>query len=696
MKKRGRKVFYLFLSLVGLFFIFALSFPVSAKAASAIKGAEYIPADDSAFGFYFKIVADANTEYEIKPEIQEVGTSFKAGYTWNFSQAKWSRYTLTYANHNRIKTDENGFYEGLLLMRSVITEDPLFFSQAKIVLRYRKFGTTTTLSLEKNVLVIPESNISYSEGIVKDNDNNPLANTIVAAKDLESDQLLAIYLTENNNIDEGYNAANTGYYKLQIPKNIDCYISHYSDIKNLFPNNLPQAEMSIERKNIFTGEVGLFSALNSFDLDGDSLTFSWDFGDGASDIGSEVEHSYSFEGQFKVVLTVCDQQGCDTSEDSVVVRSYYDKIILNEIQANPDSDNDADKWIELKNLGNFDIPLDNFRIRDKAGQSKILSGYILPASGLLVISDITFLNKTVDEEIYFYYPDSSLVSFTSYSGVFEKGCSWARAPNGSWSWTSTVTRGFNNIITAIVSGEDGDFGGNQDFQVMPIADAKKLINGKVKISGYATLRPGTLSSSYFYLEDDSSGIQVYLNNEDFPDFEIGSLLEVFGEIVLTNGETRLKVTSANDILVKNSDLKKISPVKISIPVISKEYEGSYIQVTGKVSFTSGDTFDLEDGEGNKIRVIIRSQTEIDKPKMRKGDIFTVAGILSQYRGSFRILPTKQKDVKIGYPDGESGLMLPNSGSDRTLIILLISFLIPFIPWNLLLKMKKRPLVLQKR
>jgi uncharacterized protein YxjI len=61
-----------------------------------------------------------------------------------------------------------------------------------------------------------------------------------------------------------------------------------------------------------------FNASETFDLDGDPLTFEWDFGDGTNASGAVVEHKYP-EGQatYQVWLTVSDGQA-EATEHFVV------------------------------------------------------------------------------------------------------------------------------------------------------------------------------------------------------------------------------------------------------------------------------------------------------------------------------------------------------------------------------------------
>lgn len=86
------------------------------------------------------------------------------------------------------------------------------------------------------------------------------------------------------------------------------------------------------------------------------------------------------------------------------------------------------------------------------------------------------------------------------------------------------------------------------------------------------------------------------------------------------------------------------PIKIKTSKV-KNYEDMLVEIQGKVVETSGSTFYLDDSSG-KIKVYIQAQTEIKKPKMYKGDIFQVFGVVNLYRNVWRVLPRGQSDIKL--------------------------------------------------
>ena len=65
-------------------------------------------------------------------------------------------------------------------------------------------------------------------------------------------------------------------------------------LDTLTGNDSPTAVMSVDpSENIKTGQSVTFSAVGSSDPDGDSMTFSWTFGDGNTGTGLTTSHSYA-------------------------------------------------------------------------------------------------------------------------------------------------------------------------------------------------------------------------------------------------------------------------------------------------------------------------------------------------------------------------------------------------------------------
>jgi hypothetical protein len=79
-------------------------------------------------------------------------------------------------------------------------------------------------------------------------------------------------------------------------------------------NHSPLACFDFNPKNPNILENVNFNASCSNDPDGDSLSYSWDFGDGQVDSGVSTNHLYSLEGTYSVTLSVNDGKGRTNTE----------------------------------------------------------------------------------------------------------------------------------------------------------------------------------------------------------------------------------------------------------------------------------------------------------------------------------------------------------------------------------------------
>jgi PKD repeat protein len=77
----------------------------------------------------------------------------------------------------------------------------------------------------------------------------------------------------------------------------------------IIPNTPPIAAFTKSASIIYTSEVIDFDASASYDPDGYIFIYSWDFGDGNTDSGVTVSHSYVDDGEYNVALKVVDNGG---------------------------------------------------------------------------------------------------------------------------------------------------------------------------------------------------------------------------------------------------------------------------------------------------------------------------------------------------------------------------------------------------
>ena len=85
---------------------------------------------------------------------------------------------------------------------------------------------------------------------------------------------------------------------------------------------------SFEATLASAGGASTFAAAGSSDPDGDSLVFSWSFGDGGSASGSSVSHVYATPGTYTVQLTVADGRGGSATATKTIAISEPEQFVL--------------------------------------------------------------------------------------------------------------------------------------------------------------------------------------------------------------------------------------------------------------------------------------------------------------------------------------------------------------------------------
>ncbi len=101
-------------------------------------------------------------------------------------------------------------------------------------------------------------------------------------------------------------------------------IDHYPLMRpyTYFTKGIPFAYFNYTRNAPVTGETVTFDASTSLDLNGNIVSYVWDFGDGANATGANpiVTHTYTSVGSYQVKLTVTDNAGLtDTTTQTITV-----------------------------------------------------------------------------------------------------------------------------------------------------------------------------------------------------------------------------------------------------------------------------------------------------------------------------------------------------------------------------------------
>ena len=356
---------------------------------------------------------------------------------------------------------------------------------------------------------------------------------------------------------------------------------------------------------------------------------------------------------------------------------YYKDVIITEIYPSPKSQSEENEWIEIYNFGTNDISLVDWGIKDNTSTYKIRENLILKSKNYIVID---FINTSISlnnsgEMIYILNPGGEEMDIFNYENT-SKGISNIRLlNNGVYSeeiyQTQEPTKGLDNIYIDL----DDVF---YNYEILDIKKAKeKDLSEIVCVEGVVTSELGILGTNTFYIQDISSGIQIYFNN-DYLDknIKLKDNLKVLGELKDKSGEKRIYVNDESNLLLLESN-NDINPSIVKINNISDEFVGSLITVYGRISSTSGDTFYISDSV-KELKVLVKTTTNIETPDKKKGQYAKITGILAQYgndENSLRLLPRYDEDILISDNPIDSSDYLVNTGQNLMIYIVFGSFLL---------------------
>ncbi len=331
-----------------------------------------------------------------------------------------------------------------------------------------------------------------------------------------------------------------------------------------------------------------------------------------------------------------------------------ERLVLNEILPAPgDWDWDGngvgdhhDEWIELYNPLDWPVGLGGWRLVDAAG-----TYYNVPLNVTIPVGGFaTFyfahtkigLNNSGDT-VSLIHPNGRVVDRFSYDHSPGYDESWCRLPDGGPTWSDNCA---------------GSPSANNWEKPPPgpltvtIFEAKRLTrNAWVRVSGRVTVPPGLFGVRTMYIQDETSGIMVYLPRDHrLADLKLGDKVAVEGKLRSFHEEWEIAVAERGDIKTGDSG-EPPPPLPIATTSLLEPYEGMLVMLQGQAAgFKGYTTFWVDDGT-DPAKVYLRRSTGIKKPYLEVGTPVTVVGIVSQYsdpeqpsRADYRLLPRYPTDL----------------------------------------------------
>jgi uncharacterized repeat protein (TIGR01451 family) len=186
-----------------------------------------------------------------------------------------------------------------------------------------------------------------------------------------------------------------------------------------------------------------------------------------------------------------------------------------------------------------------------------------------------------------------------------------------------------------------------------IAEARSLPDGTTGVTVQGTLSvPANVFASYdMWMQDPTSGINVYRSGGFPGGLQLGDVVEVTGEIDSYNGKKEIVPADTSDVVLIDRGVPP-TPVVTDTASISENSEGWLVVITGTVSNKGNSGFDLDDGSGTTA-IYRDSTTGIDLSGVNNSDLLTLVGVSSQYDSSspydsgYQVMPRYQYDIAHG-------------------------------------------------
>ena len=292
------------------------------------------------------------------------------------------------------------------------------------------------------------------------------------------------------------------------------------------------------------------------------------------------------------------------SEGDSGLEQEGNSVIINELFPNPTGSDEAE-WIELKNVGEKNVNLVNWRISDLSGKTYVISSddfattTILAGGFLLLPKSRTgiALNNAGGDTVRLFDLGGNLVSEVSYLESTQDGLSWARDEQGIWYWTTTPTPLEENVITQPTAPEPVNGGGGGSSG----AGAKKNYTKQIKIN---EILPNALGADQGSLgKDDKPFDQGKILNNELLIPELGEWIELKSFDNAINSLAGWKITNkSGEYIIKENDFKSVYAWPNDFFILPRFITGLRLKNSG------GDEIKLFDPAGNLVDSVKYSGT----------------------------------------------------------------------------------------
>ncbi len=335
---------------------------------------------------------------------------------------------------------------------------------------------------------------------------------------------------------------------------------------------------------------------------------------------------------------------------------------LVELYPNTENNDSEEEFISLKNTGAESVNLKGWTLKDASEKTYTFGQDLFLAAGVSTKLDRANTNITLnndEETLSLSAPDKELIDFVSYAKA-PKGETYIRA-GAVWHWSSesAQTQPTNVLQTSVATvtpttepttstpsaSESAPVVTSNQVTTSGIAQMKtKADTAIVNVSGVVSVLPGVLGKQFFYIEDETDGVQIYKNDAIFPDMQIGQRVQIKGELGSIGLERRVKVTKEGSLDVLEVGTVP-TPSEKSITELTTASVGKLVRTSGSIVSRASDRILLEQ-DGHQLEVGISSYAQIDTSALKAGMRLQVTGILRASGSDVKLSPRAQTDLVI--------------------------------------------------
>ncbi len=189
-----------------------------------------------------------------------------------------------------------------------------------------------------------------------------------------------------------------------------------------------------------------------------------------------------------------------------------------------------------------------------------------------------------------------------------------------------------------------------DLGFVSIDTARKTeLHKRATLEGCVTVPPTVLSDRFFFLQDDTGGIKVYLpsaRGEFFP-LKLYDRVRLRGIVESSYGEREIELEGV-DVIEPRGSCGFVAPKRYATGALDHNAEGWLAEVRGQVANVRTSQFQVNDGSGLGV-IRIDSTTKIRTATQWRGQTARVVGVVSRSYGDTVIVPRYNSDIELSAP-----------------------------------------------